>query len=293
MTACFPVLVSPPSPRLSLSPRHPLSASPRPAAMDKIRLHKAIATAGIASRRAAEEMIREGRVAVNGEVVTAMGIMVDPSSDTITVDGSALEKGLKRRSYALYKPIGVICTRKDPEGRKTVYDLLPSEVGEGLHTAGRLDIDAEGLLVITNDGDLTLKLTHPSKHLPKTYIVKVKGEVDKAVLKKLRMGVELDDGVTQPADVTVLRGTGTDRNTWLKIVLTEGRKNQIKRMGEAVGHRVLKIKRVAIGSLRLSEHMKPGEIRKLTVGEVERLKSGRGEGGRRGDAEKGRRPSTR
>jgi pseudouridine synthase len=210
-----------------------------------------------------------------------MGILVNPTSDTVTVDGNPLEKGLKRRSYVLYKPIGILCTRKDPEGRKTVYDLLPPEVGEGLHTVGRLDRDAEGLLILTNDGDLTLKLTHPSKHLTKTYIVKFRGLPGKASLKRLRTGVELDDGITQPADVTVVKGSGTGRDTWLKMVLTEGRKNQIKRMGDAVGHRVLKIKRVAIGNLRLPEHMKPGGFRKLTMKEVERLKSGHGDSGTR------------
>jgi len=245
--------------------------------MSTVRLHKAMADAGIASRRAAEEMIREGRVAVNGEVVTAMGVQVDPASDVITVDGAALAKARKRRSYVLYKPIGSLCTRNDPEGRKTVYDLLPPEVGEGLHTAGRLDRDAEGLLILTNDGDLTLHLTHPSMHLPKTYLVKVKGTVNGNALQKLRKGVELDDGITQPADVTVLKGTGADRNTWLRFVLTEGRKNQLKRMCDAVGHRVQKIKRIAVGNLKLADHMKPGEFRKLTEREIERLKSGSGQ----------------
>jgi len=224
-------------------------------------------------------MIRQGRVTVNGEVVTVMGFTVDPAADRITVDGKLLQAGLKRRSYVLYKPIGFLCTRSDPEGRKTVYDLLPPEVAEGLHSAGRLDMDAEGLLILTSDGDLTERLTHPSGHLPKTYVVKVKGTVEKAALKSLRTGVKLDDGITQPAEVAVLKGTGTDRNTWLRIVLTEGRKNQIKRMGDAVGHRVLKIKRTAIGPLMLSDHMKPGSFRKLSEREVERLKkAGHGEG---------------
>lgn len=232
-------------------------------------------------------------MAVNGETVTAMGFLVDPSADRITVNGNPLETSLKRRSYVLYKPIGIMCTRKDPEGRKTVYDLLPPEVGDGLHTAGRLDRDAEGLLILTNDGDLTEKLTHPSSHLPKTYLVKVKGDVGKPALKKLRRGVELDDGVTQPADVTVVKGTGMDRNTLLRMILTEGRKNQIKRMGDAVGHRVLKIKRIAVGDLRLPEHMKPGSFRKLTHKEIQGLKkeraqgkSGHGDAGIRGRGEK-------
>ena len=248
--------------------------------MKPLRLHKAIADAGLASRRHAEEMIRQGRVTVNGQVVTVMGFTVDPDADRITVDGKLLQTRLRRRSYVLNKPMGILCTRSDPEGRKTVYGLLPPEVAEGLHSAGRLDMDAEGLLILTNDGDLTEKLTHPSGHLPKTYLVKVKGTVEKAALKRLRAGVELDDGVTQPAEVAVLKGTGADRNTWLRIILTEGRKNQIKRMGDAVGHRVLKIKRTAIGPILLPDHMKPGSFRKLTEREVERLKKGGGGEGR-------------
>ena len=245
--------------------------------MAKVRLHKAIAASGLASRRAAEEMIRRGKVAVNGEIVTGMGILVDPDSDKITIDGSTLQTGLRRRSYLLYKPIGILCSRRDREGRQTIYDLLPPEVEQGLYSAGRLDMDAEGLLIVTNDGDLTEKLTHPSSHLPKTYLVKVKGQVDQNVLKKLRKGVELDDGMTLPAVVTVMKGTGVDSNTWLRMVLTEGRKNQIKRMCLAVGHRVLKIKRIAIGDIRLPDHMKPGSFRKLTAREIERLKGGNGE----------------
>lgn len=243
--------------------------------MANVRLHKAIADAGVASRRAAEEMIRQGRVAVNGEVVTAMGVTVDPHADSITVDGSPLGKADRKRTYLFYKPLGLICTRDDPHGRSTVFDILPEEVGTGLHTAGRLDMDAEGLLILTNDGELTLLLTHPSSHLPKTYLVKVKGEVQLKGLKKLRRGVELDDGVTLPASVSVIKGTGTERNTWLRIVLKEGKKNQIKRMCEAVGHRVLSIKRISIGGLTLPDRMKPGTFKKLSRKEVETLIGGR------------------
>jgi len=241
----------------------------------KIRLHKAIADAGLASRRAAEEMIRQGRVAVNGEVVTAMGVTVDPLTDQITIDGSPLGKADRKRTYLFYKPPGFICTRDDPHGRSTVFDILPDEVGTGLHTVGRLDMDAEGLLILTNDGELTLTLTHPSSHLPKAYLVKVKGEVELKAMKKLRRGVELDDGVTLPASVSVIKGTGTERNTWLRLVLREGRKNQIKRMGEAVGHRVLSIKRISIGGLSLPDKMKPGNFKKLSKKEIETMIGGK------------------
>jgi 16S rRNA U516 pseudouridylate synthase RsuA-like enzyme len=143
--------------------------------MKAIRLHKAIAEAGLASRRAAEDMIAAGRVAVNGKVVTAMGVLVDPEEDRITVDGEPLPTAGRKRAYLVYKPREIICTRSDPEGRRTIYDILPDEVQSGLHTAGRLDYDAEGLIVLTNDGELTQRLTHPREHLPKTYMVKVKG----------------------------------------------------------------------------------------------------------------------
>ena len=171
----------------------------------KLRLHKAIAEAGIASRRAAEELIRQGRVSVNGEIVTGMGVQVDPEIDTVTVDGKPMSKGLKKRTYMIYKPVGVLCTRNDPQGRPTVYDLLPPEVSEGLHSAGRLDLDAEGLLILTNDGELSQALTHPSGHHHKTYLVALKGEMDRPALRKMRNGIELDDGLTLPASVDVVR----------------------------------------------------------------------------------------
>ncbi|UCG38565.1 MAG: rRNA pseudouridine synthase [bacterium] len=240
----------------------------------KVRLHKAIAETGLASRRTAEEMIRRGRVTVNGEVVTAMGVLVDPATDTIAVDGSPLEAVSRKRYYLLNKPPGYLCTRSDPQGRETVFDLLPDEVAVGLHTAGRLDLDAEGLLILTNDGELTECLTHPSGHLPKTYLVKVKGRVEPRTLKELRRGVHLEDGMTFPAGVSLMKGTGADRNSWLRMTLLEGRKNQIKRMGAAVGHRVLRIRRVSIGTLTLPGRIKPGAYRKLTASEVESLKRG-------------------
>ena len=243
--------------------------------MSKLRLHKAIADAGFASRRAAEELIRGRKVSVNGEVVTEMGVMVDPNTDRISIDGTTLGKADRKRTYLFYKPLGVLCTRDDPHGRSTVFDVLPDEVGTGLHTAGRLDMDAEGLLILTNDGDLTLTLTHPSRHLSKTYLVKVKGEVLLTSLKKLRRGVELEDGMTLPASVSVIKGKGTERNTWLRIVLREGKKNQIKRMCEAVGHRVLSIKRISIGGMALPDKMKPGNFKKLSKKEIETLLGGR------------------
>ena len=245
--------------------------------MPKLRLHKAIAEAGIASRRAAEEMIRAGRVSVNGEIVTGMGVQVDPEKDSVTVDGKPMAKGLKKRTYMVYKPSGFLCTRSDPQGRPTVYDILPDEVSEGLHSAGRLDLDAEGMLILTNDGELSQTLTHPSRHHHKTYIVRLKGEMDKRALRLMRNGIELDDGITLPASVDLVRTMSTDRETAITLVLREGRKNQIKRMGDAVGHRVISIKRTATGRLELPPKMKPGTYKKLTAKEIATLTSGRRE----------------
>ena len=242
----------------------------------KLRLHKAIAEAGIASRRAAEELIRQGRVSVNGEIVTGMGVQVDPEIDTVTVDGKPMSKGLKKRTYMIYKPVGVLCTRNDPQGRPTVYDLLPPEVSEGLHSAGRLDLDAEGMLILTNDGELSQALTHPSGHHHKTYLVALKGEMDRPALRKMRNGIELDDGLTLPASVDVVRTMSNARETTVTLVLREGRKNQIKRMGDAVGHRIISIKRMATGRLELPPKMKPGTYKKLTVKEIKTLSGGGG-----------------
>jgi pseudouridine synthase len=245
--------------------------------MTRVRLHKAIAEAGIASRRAAEELIRQGRVSVNGEIVTGMGVQVDPEIDTVTIDGKPMSKGLKKRTYMIYKPAGVLCTRSDPQGRPTVYGLLPPEVSEGLHSAGRLDLDAEGMLILTNDGELSQALTHPSHHHHKTYLVTFKGEMDRRALRKMRNGIELDDGLTLPASVDVVRTMSTARETTVTLVLREGRKNQIKRMGDAVGHRVISIKRTATGRLVLPPKMKPGTYKRLTSKEIATLTSGRRE----------------
>jgi len=239
----------------------------------KIRLHKAIAEAGVASRRAAEKMISQERVTVNGELITIMGVLVDPDVDKITVDGEPLAQPGKKRTYLVYKPKGVVCTRDDPEGRRTIYDILPEELQQGLHSAGRLDYSAEGLIILTNDGDLTQRLTHPSRHLPKTYMVKVRGKIGEAAMRRLRNGVELDDGKTLPAEVSPVDPEVPDRNSWIRIVLREGRKNQIKRMGDAVEYPVLEIIRTGIGPIEAGKRMKPGSFKKLSPHEVETLRS--------------------
>ena len=240
--------------------------------MPKVRLHKAIAAAGIASRRAAERLIAQGKVTVNGQVVTAMGTTVDPSRDLVRVDGQELPRLESRRYILLYKPREILCTRSDPQGRKTVYDLLPRELSYGLHSVGRLDYDAEGLLLLTDDGDLTQALTHPSRHVPKVYLVKFKGKVSPVAITKLRNGVALEDGDTLPTEVHPVEVKGAVSNSWLRIVLREGRRNQIKRMGDAVDHQVLRIIRIAVGPLKLPDQMGQGHYRPLKGSEVRALK---------------------
>ncbi len=241
-----------------------------------VRLQKVLAQAGVASRREAEELIAGGRVTVNGRPASEPGIRVAPGRDLVLLDGEPLGRPAKIRSYLVYKPAGVLCTRVDPQGRPTLFDVLPEEVGRGLHTAGRLDFDAEGLIILTNDGDLTLAVTHPRSHVPKTYLVKIKGQATREELSRLKQGIRLDDGVTLPAEVR-REGEGP-MNSWVRITLREGRKNQVKRMFRAIGHRVIRLIRVGIGSIDLHSRLKPGRFRHLTSGEVGALKRRRAEG---------------
>jgi 23S rRNA pseudouridine2605 synthase len=238
-----------------------------PADVKGVRLQKVIAQAGLASRRAAEEMIRQGRVAVNGRVVTALGYCVDPRRDEVVVDGKTISIAEKKVYLLFYKPKLCVTTLKDPQGRQTVIDLIP-DFGVRLFPVGRLDYDAEGLLLLTNDGLLGNRLQHPRYGVAKTYEVKVQGRPDAEVLNRLRSGIVLEEGKTAPAEVSILRLL--PKAGWLRIVLHQGWYRQIKRMGEAVGHPVLKIKRVAYGPLTLGKLM-PGAFRTLSSKEVRRL----------------------
>jgi 23S rRNA pseudouridine2605 synthase len=221
-------------------------------AMKGVRLQKVIAQAGLASRRAAEEMIRQGRVTVNGRVITELGHCVDPA----------------RKVYLLfYKPRQCVTTLRDPQGRRTVLDLIPP-MGVRLFPVGRLDYDAEGLLLLTNDGLLGNRLQHPRYGVSKVYEVKVQGRPAPEALQRLRSGISLEEGTTSPAEVTVMRTL--PRAAWLRIVLHQGWYRQIKRMMESVGHPVLKIKRVAYGPLTLGRFA-PGDYRSLSEKEVQRL----------------------
>jgi 23S rRNA pseudouridine2605 synthase len=227
-----------------------------------MRLAKHLAHAGVASRRAAEVLIGEGRVTVGGAVVT------DPARDVtgeeaIAVDGEAVRAGGARVVYAVNKPAGVVSTARDTHGRRTVVDLVRS--ADRLYPVGRLDADTTGLILLTNDGDLAHALTHPSFEVPRTYRARVEGRPDERALRALREGVELDDGRTAPARV---RRVGPHE---IELTIHEGRKRQIKRMLAEVGHPVVALQRVAFGPLRLGE-LAAGKHRRLTAAEVERLR---------------------
>jgi 23S rRNA pseudouridine2605 synthase len=227
-----------------------------------LRLARYLAHSGAASRRAAEKLIAAGRVTVGGEVVTDPARDVDESSG-VALDGEALAPE-PREVFVLHKPAGVVSTAKDTHGRRTVTEFVPSE--RRLYPVGRLDADTTGLILLTNDGDLANMLTHPSFEVDKTYRVTVDpAPVSEAALRELREGVELDDGRTAPASIRQLE-PGV-----LEIVIREGRKRQVRRMCEAVGHRVTALERIAFGPLRL-ERLLEGDYRRLTPAEIERLR---------------------
>jgi 23S rRNA pseudouridine2605 synthase len=236
------------------------------------RLQKALAHAGVASRRAVEDMIRAGRVRVDGRVAL-LGQRIDPSKAKVEVDGSVVPLAPGLVHYLLNKPVGVVTTADDEGGRPTVLDLVDLDVR--VWPVGRLDMDSSGALILTNDGDLTQRLTHPRYGVRKTYVAEVQGVPPRAALRRLERGVELDDG---PA--VALRAHVTDRHdrtTLVEIVVAEGRRRQVRRMLEAVGHPVVALVRVAIGPLQLGR-LKPGAFRRLSPDEVRRLYA-TGEGG--------------
>ncbi len=221
-----------------------------------------LAAAGVASRRQAEILILAGRVTVNGETVSLLGLQVDPTTDVIAVDGVVITKP-EHRTIMLHKPSGVISTVTDPQARDTVMSLVPNI--PGLHPIGRLDKDTTGLLLLTNEGDLTYALTHPKHHVNKVYDAMVEGKPNEEALTKLREGVELEDGMTAPSQVRRLDHIG--RTTVLEIVIHEGRKRQIRRMCLAVGHPVVRLRRVRVGPLTLS-NLPEGQWRDLTAQEI-------------------------
>jgi 23S rRNA pseudouridine2605 synthase len=230
------------------------------------RIQKILSRAGVASRRAAEELIREGRVRLNGKVVEHLGTRADPISDKLTVDGRPAV--LNRLRYYLYhKPVGVISSMSDPEGRKSIGEVV-RETRESLFPVGRLDFDSSGLVLLTNDGELGQMLTHPKYGVGKVYRVKVRGHMDEKTVARLANGVRLEDGLTLPAEVTL--ESRLDKKTRLVMTLHEGRQRQVRRMCEAVGHPVDKLSRISIGPLKLGR-LPTGHKRELHQEEVAAL----------------------
>jgi len=231
------------------------------------RLQKILSEMGIASRRKAEEFILEGRVTVNGKIAT-LGMKADFTRDHIKVDGRLLVRPEPRVYIIFNKPKNVVTSLHDPEGRPTVKDFLKG-VKYKVFPVGRLDFDSEGLLILTNDGDLAHAVLHPSKKIPKTYLVKVKGNPEGKKMDKLRSGIRLEEGLTSTAKVKKMR-TG-ENNSWLEITIHEGRKRQIRRMCEDIGHPVLRLNRIRINGLELGR-LRPGAYRFLTTDELDKIK---------------------
>ncbi len=234
------------------------------------RLQKLLSQAGIASRRAAEKLIADGRVSVNGATVTAMGTKADLGADDIRVDGRRIKAAERTRYILLNKPSGVVSTRSDPQRRRTVVELLRG-VGEYVYPVGRLDYDTEGLLLLTNDGDLAATLTHPRHGVERTYEVKVAGMPDDDALTRLRTGIPLDGRRTLPADVSVINKGRRDRDGVLLMTIREGRNRQVRRMCEAVGHPVRELRRIRIGPIQ-DRRLKLGHWRELRDDEVKALR---------------------
>jgi len=234
----------------------------------EIRLQKLIASTGLSSRRKAEMLIASGRVSVNGKVVTELGTKVDPALDHVKVDGKHLTSAQPFVYLMLNKPKNVMSTLDDPGGRDTVKDFLHG-VSVRVFPVGRLDFDSEGLMLLTNNGELAQALLHPRYHVPKTYLIKVKGVLTDAEISQLQRGVKLEDGMTSPAVVKKIKRA--EANSWLEITIREGRKHQVKRMLEFVGHMVIKLMRVRMGPLALGK-LEPGEFRFLTDREANALR---------------------
>jgi 23S rRNA pseudouridine2605 synthase len=279
-------------PQATSDRRHRSKSDARPTDTDSQRLQKVLAAAGVASRRECEQLILEGRVEVDRQVVTRLGTKVDVASQEIRLDGEVLPK-LRRAYYLVHKPKGYVSTSQDPAGRARVLDLVPEAAGR-LFTVGRLDMDSEGLMLLTNDGELANRLAHPRFGVEKHYEVQVAGYPEEEVLRKLRKGVVLADGVVRAQAARVKRRH--KQSTVLEIVLKEGKNREIRRMLAAQGHKVQRLRRVALGSLRLGQ-LPVGEYRELTRGELKQLRAAadprpRGSG-KQGAAKNRRRVSSR
>ncbi len=232
-----------------------------------MRINKYLSECGIASRRASDDLIREGRVFINGKAAS-LGDYVG-EKDEVTLDGTPVTRSVSHRYFVMNKPKGYVCTVEDDRGRKTVMQLLPPDAGR-VYPVGRLDYDSEGLLLLTDDGELTFRLTHPKNEIPKTYLVRIEGSIGEQQLNKLRSGVELDGILTKRCKIKVVE---TDKEyTKLHITITEGRNRQVRRMFETVGKEVVFLKRIRIGELSLGS-LDRGKVRKLTPEEIFYLKN--------------------
>ena len=233
-----------------------------------VRLQKALADAGVASRRACEELITDGRVSVNGEQITQLGTKVNPEKDELAVDGEIINAN-KSKSYLIFnKPAGVLSTMSDPEGRPSLGDYF-KERSERLFHVGRLDKESEGLIVLTNDGEIAHRATHPSYGLVKKYIVEIEGHLSAVQAQEVRDGIRLEDGLARALEVIVLREP-TPKNAWIEISIHEGRYHIVRRMFEELGLPVLRLIRTEFGPLNIGE-TKVGRWRHLNEGEVENL----------------------
>ncbi|GIV10688.1 MAG: RNA pseudouridine synthase [Fimbriimonadales bacterium] len=235
--------------------------------MELQRLQKWLAHCGYGSRRACEQLIQQERVQING-AIARLGAKIDPQRDVITVDGKHVQPPHDFVYLMLHKPRGYMTTRRDPHAHRTVMELL-KDAPPNLFPVGRLDADSEGLLLFTNDGEFANRLMHPRYKLPKTYRVWVRGKPSERALKQLREGVPLEDGITAPAQVKWIRSD--NQHSLIEMVLYEGRKRQIRRMCTAVGHPVQRLKRIAIGDLRLPRDLPAGKWRLLTPAEIQML----------------------
>ncbi|MCL5104722.1 MAG: rRNA pseudouridine synthase [Armatimonadetes bacterium] len=234
------------------------------------RLQKVLAAAGVASRRHCETLITTGRVAVDGRVVTELGTKVDPDKVTLTVDGKPAQQSLEKTYILLNKPPGYTSTRSDPHAKHTVLELV-RDIDAYLYPVGRLDVDTSGLLILTNDGELTKMLTHPSHEVEKTYLAVVTGRVSASGLARLERGVKMEDGVTSPARARLVAYSRADDISTVELVIREGRKRQVRRMFEVIGHEVLKLSRTRLGNLDL-KGLAEGRYRRLTRREVTELR---------------------
>jgi pseudouridine synthase len=236
--------------------------------MTEERLQKIISRAGVTSRRKAEALILQGRISVNGQVIRELGARAVLGKDEIQVDGRTIEPEVEKVVLALYKPRRCVTTLHDPQGRRTVVDVV-DDLPVRVYPVGRLDYDVEGLLLLTNDGELSHRLQHPRYKVAKTYLVKVRGNPNDKALEQLQRGVRLRDGVTAPAELIVLEDD--EKTTWISLILREGRYHQVKRMCAAVGYPVLKLRRTGVGPIKLGD-LRPGQSRTLKAREVRSLR---------------------